>query len=160
MSWHEYEGSARSRVETGMQRKVVQGRGQGELGSHRREDVHLVEDPASRRSSGVEPQERKLQSAEVLPQREQHEQRWRWSRQTCHPWLFILPGLMALGVPAISSPGNLGVIFIFSFFGCHATYGVPGPGIRSQPQYNLCCSCSSAGSFNPARALNLLQTFC
>ena len=39
--------------------------------------------------------------------------------------------------------------FFFFFFFCHlVAYGIPGPGIRYQPQLWPSCSCGHAGSFN------------
>ena len=37
----------------------------------------------------------------------------------------------------------------FFFFYCSVAYGIPGPGIRSDHNHDLCYSCSNAGSFNP-----------
>ena len=45
---------------------------------------------------------------------------------------------------------KLGIYFLFVFFfGCPMAYGVPRPVIRSESRFDLCCTCSNAGSFNP-----------
>ena len=60
-------------------------------------------------------------------------------------WLFNL-GKQIQPERAICVRG-LNMVFFFSFiFGCPATYGVTRPGIRSEPQLELSCSCSNTRS--------------